>query len=150
MLDLINREIISALKKNSRIPWGQLASTVGISRQALKKRIEWLEYKKYINGYTIITAHEDKDAPAPVQAFLKIRFAEKNDYFKLSRILPTYSNIVASWAITGDWDTIVFVRVQNTEKLSEIREIIVQTGGIDEIETEVILNEIYFSPLTPT
>ena len=29
------------------------------------------------------------------------------------------------------------------EQISEIREVIVETGGIDEIETEVVLNELY-------
>lgn len=146
MLDFINQRIISELKKNSRISWGQLSEIVGISRQALKKRIERLEYKRHIIGYTIITSHEASSHEAPyVQAFLKIRFLKENDCFKLSRIFPSYSNVIASWGITGDWDNIVLVRARNIEQISEIREIIVQTGGIDEIETDVILNELYIN-----
>ena len=143
MLDLINQKIMSELKKNSRIGWGQLSEIVGISRQALKKRIERLEHKRHIIGYTIITGHESSDKTQHVQAFLKIRFLKGNDCFKLSRILSSYSNVVASWAITGDWDNIILVKAHNMEQISDIREAIVETGGIDEIETEVILNELY-------
>ena len=147
MLDFVNQKIISELKKNSRISWGQLSEIVGISRQALKKRIERLEYKRYIIGYTIITSHDETDETACVQAFLKIRFLKENDCFKLSRIFPLYDNVVASWGITGDWDNIVLVRAQTMEQISEIREIIVQTGGIDEIETDVVLNQLYMNKL---
>lgn len=146
MLDIINQKIISELKKNSRISWGRLAEIVGISRQALKKRIERLEYKRQIIGYTIITSHEaSHETPhetSDVKAFLKIRFSKENDCFKLSRIFPSYKNIIASWAITGDWDNILLIKTNSMEQISEIREVIVQTGGIDEIETEVILNEL--------
>ena len=146
MLDIINQKIISELKKNSRIHWGQLAEIVGISRQALKKRIERLEYKRQIIGYTIITSHEASHEVSHeefhVKAFLKIRFYKGNDCFKLSCIFPSYKNIIASWAITGDWDNILLIKANSMEQISEIREVIVQTGGIDEIETEVILNEI--------
>lgn len=145
MLDLINQKIISELKKNSRISWGELSYIVGISRQALKKRIERLEYKRHIIGYTIITAQESSPEPSNVQAFLKIRFSKDNDCFKLSRILPSYDDVVASWAVTGDWDNIVLVKASSMEKISEIREIIVRTGGIDEIETDTVLNELYLS-----
>lgn len=149
MLDLINQEIIANLKKDGRIGWGRLASIVGISRQALKKRVERLEYKQHILGYTIVTSHDTEDSPQRndplVKAFLRIRFAKGNDYFKLSPILATYDNAISAWAITGDWDSVVLVQARNTEMLSEIREIIVKTGGIDEIETEVILNERRFN-----
>ena len=145
MLDLINQKIISELKKNSRISWGELSGIVGISRQALKKRIERLEYKRHIMGYTIITSHESARETSSVQAFLKIRFSKDNDCFKLSRILQSYDNVVASWAITGDWDNMILVRASSMEKISEIREIIVQTGGIDEIETDTVLNELHLT-----
>ena len=143
MLDLINQKIISELKKNSRISWGQLSEIVGISRQALKKRIERLEYKRHIIGYTIITDYEAFNEEPYVQAFLKIRFLKGNDCFKLSHLLPSYRNVIASWAITGDWDNVILIRAKSMEQISEIREVIVETGGIDEIEIEVVLNELY-------
>ena len=161
MLDIINQRIISELKKNSRINWGDLAKIVGISRQALKKRIERLEYKRHIIGYTILTSHEalheaSHEAPheAPheashkasrIRAFLRVRFSKGNDCFKLSLTFNSYKNVIASWGITGDWDSLVLVQAESMEKISEIRELIVQTGGIDEIETEVVLNEFHCS-----
>ena len=148
MLDLINQKIISELKKNSRISWGELSGIVGIFRQALKKRIERLEYKRYIIGYTIVTSHESSHETLGVQAFLKIRFSEENNCLKLSRILssrilPSYDSVIASWSVTGDWDNIILVRANSMKEIEQIREIIVQTGGIDEIETDTVLNELY-------
>lgn len=148
-MDVINREIIAALKRNSRVGWGQLSDQLGISRQALRKRIERLEYTGQILAYTIITAHKDdsgsgnadKDTNA-VRAFLNIRFASGNDCFNLSELLSTYNNIEGMWAMTGNWDMLLLVKAQKMEQISEIREIIVATGGIDEIKTNVVLNDL--------
>ena len=145
-MDVINQSILAALKQNSRIGWGVLAAQLGISRQALRKRIERLELKGQIVGYTIITSHNDEDGDTStsnhVRAFLKIRFAKGNDCFKLSRFLSSYANIVGSWVVTGDWDMIVLLEANRMEQISDIREVIVASGGIDEIETEVVLNRL--------
>lgn len=145
-MDAINQSILAELKQNSRIGWGTLADRVGISRQALKGRVERLEYKGHIVAYTIITAHHEQrqreDQLRSVRAFLKIRFAKGNDCFKLARQMESCTNIVGSWAITGDWDMIILVEAQSLEQISEIREIIVASGGIDEIKTDAVLNEL--------
>ena len=143
-MDLINQGILAALKQNGRIGWGQLAAQLGISRQALRKRIERLEYKNHIRGYTIITSYGEDTAQDPrkdsVSAFLNIRFAKGNDCFKLSQLLSSYQDTAGSWAVTGDWDMVLLVTGKSFEQISAIREAIVATGGIDEIETEAVLN----------
>ena len=145
-LDVINQAILAALKQNGRIGWGALAAQLGISRQALRKRIERLELKGHIVAYTIITSHDDKGSDTDtlnyVRAFLKIRFSKGNDCFKLSQLLASYTNIVGSWAVTGDWDMMILVTAQRLEQISDMREIIVATGGIDEIETDAVLNDL--------
>ena len=147
MIDVIDRKIISELKKNGRMNWGQLAEIVGISRQALKKRTDRLERRRHILGYTIVTSHEDAEKSSHedsgVQAFLKVRFSKGNDCGKLSHTLPSYRNVVASWSIAGDWDAVILVRAGTMEKISEIRDIIVRTGGIDSIKTDVILTTLH-------
>ncbi len=144
-MDLINREILATLKKNGRIGWGDLSSQLGISRQALRKRIERLEYTNQIVSYTIITSHNENqdaehDLKAGVRAFLNIRFSAGNDCFKLSKILSTYKNIEGMWALTGHWDMQVLIEAQKMEQISEVRELIVSTGHIEEIKTNAILN----------
>lgn len=147
MMDPINLKILAELKRNSRIGWGALAATVGISRQSLKKRVERLERKGHILGYTTVTPHQDSAGDeGSVSAFLRIRFAAGNDCFKLSRLFPSYAGVEASWAVTGDWDCVILARTATMEDLSELRELIVGAGGIDEIETEVVLNNLYPKP----
>ncbi|MEX0502771.1 Lrp/AsnC family transcriptional regulator [Alphaproteobacteria bacterium LSUCC0719] len=145
-MDVINQSILAVLKQNGRIGWGALAAQLGISRQALRKRIERLELKGHIVAYTIITSHDDKgsdiDTLNYIRAFLKIRFSKGNDCFKLSQLLGSYTNIVGSWAVTGDWDMMILVTAQRLEQVSDMREIIVATGGIDEIETDAVLNDL--------
>jgi DNA-binding Lrp family transcriptional regulator len=56
--------------------------------------------------------------------------------------MESFTNIVGSWAITGNWDMILLVAAQSLEQISEVREVIVATGGIDEIKTDAVLNEL--------
>jgi hypothetical protein len=37
---------------------------------------------------------------------------------------------------------ILLLAAQSLEQISEVREVIVATGGIDEIETDAVLNEL--------
>lgn len=157
-MDVINRTILSELKKNARISWGQLASVAGVSRQSLRKRIARLEEKGDIAGYTIVTPlqilSKTEHEEGTVRAFLRIRFGKGNNCFKLAKFLSANRDIAASWAVAGDWDNVVLAEAGSMEKISEIREMIVRTGGIEEIETEVVMNELFrrsrgFSDFTP-
>lgn len=144
-MDLINSRIIAELKTNSRISWDDLSEIVGISRPSLMKRVDRLERINVIKGYTILTSHSNSsESPneKKILSFLRIKFSKGSDCFQLSKVFPTYENIISSWAVTGEWDCIVLVQANSMEKISEIREIIVHTGGIEEIETEVVLNDL--------
>ena len=147
MIDAINQAIVSELKQNARIGWGDLAGRVGISRQALKKRVERLEQKGHIKAYTIITSHQQaspgSESSETIRAFFRIRFSKGNSCFKLSQLFSSYENILSAWAIAGNWDALVLVEAGSMEEVSEIREIIVKSGGIDEIRTEVALVQLY-------
>jgi len=141
----IDVAILAALKADGRISLTNLAEKVGISRPALRDRMARMEKKGQILGYTVLTSHEtEKSLPdeSQVKALLHLKFANsENDCFKLSAYLSSYKNVLASWGTTGNWDMIVLVKGGNMETISEIREIIKATGGLDRIETFVVLNE---------
>lgn len=146
-MDSINRDILASLKANSRIAWSDLANKVGISRAALRSRIERMEKKGVILGYTITTSHQaDRRLPnePEIKALLHIKFSGcgSNDCFKLSSHLKSYKNVLASWGVTGAWDMFVLVKGGTMEAISETREIIKATGGVSRIETSVVLNEL--------
>jgi len=142
-MDAINRQIISELKMNARASWGYIASKVGISRQALKMRVDRLEDTGSILGYTVLTAQKTSSKANKVQAILRISFASENDCFKLSKHFSSYSEIQAAWALAGEWDCIVILSAADTKRISDIREIIVGTGGIKEIRTEIFLENLF-------
>ena len=51
-LDDIDRQIINALSRNSRIPLKRLSEQVHLSAPAVSARIEHLEEEGYICGYS--------------------------------------------------------------------------------------------------
>jgi len=53
-LDSLDREIVRLLIENARISYSDIGEKIGISRVAVKNRIQALEQKGIIEGYTTI------------------------------------------------------------------------------------------------
>ena len=62
-----------------------------------------------------------------------------SNYLKFFQHTKIFSLMGDYW----NWDAVILLAADNMETISEIREIIAGTGGIDEIETEVILNWLH-------
>jgi DNA-binding Lrp family transcriptional regulator len=53
-LDNIDRQLIGLLRSNAREPVARLATTIGVSRATVQNRIDKLEKKGVITGYTTL------------------------------------------------------------------------------------------------
>ena len=53
--DKIDTQIINLLSKNARLSYSEIAENIGLSRTAVKARIDALEKKGLIKGYTVVT-----------------------------------------------------------------------------------------------
>ncbi|MDY8109402.1 Lrp/AsnC family transcriptional regulator [Fulvimarina sp. 2208YS6-2-32] len=136
-----DRELIEVLKQDGRISWTNAARTLGLSRIAVQKRVEALRASGRIVGFTVIL-DEPSDQHGSARAFLRIRFGRGNDCFRLSRRFGSDRIVEGLWAVTGDWDAVMLVNAPSLKIISDFRELIVASGGIDEIETEAVLDEL--------
>jgi len=82
-----------------------------------------------------------------VEAFLRIRFSKGNDCFKLFNKIGNHPSVIGAWAVTDPWDAIFHVRGDRLEAISDFRELFASEDGIDEIETEAVLNDLHLYSL---
>lgn len=53
-LDELDNKIVSVVKENARLTYSEIGARVGISRVSVKKRLDALEAKGIIRGYTVL------------------------------------------------------------------------------------------------
>ena len=97
-LDELDQKIIQLLVKNARMSYSDIGEKIGISRVAVKARIQALENKGIIEEYTTII--NPQKINGAVSCYFEIE--TKPDYFKeVTDILNKSSIVTQIYRVTG-------------------------------------------------
>ena len=121
-LDEIDQKIIAILNKNARTPSKEIASElrnsgVDVSDRTIRKRIERLEKNGIIKGYKAvlsgISATDEFEA-----LFIKLKITRSIDSIidSIQNFVKTIPNYLFVASLEGDWNIIVVMRVESSEK----------------------------------
>lgn len=136
-----DRELLALLIEDGRVTWTEAANRLGVSRVAVQNRVAALTESGWIKKFTVHLAN-----PHPIKqgvdAFLRIKFSEEYDCFRLFNKFGNDKLVIDAWSLTGKWDAMFHIRAKQLEEISAFREMIVSNGGIKKIETEAILNNL--------
>lgn len=113
-LDEIDNMLLTLLKKNARSSYSELAEQVGISRVAVKNRIQDMEDIGLISGYEVKIAPKKVDKS--VEFVITISPNPKHYNYVLD-ILGKSNMIQRVQASTGDCKIFAFGVAPNTEKM---------------------------------
>jgi DNA-binding Lrp family transcriptional regulator len=137
-LDDIDKKILKILQTDCRIPLGNIAEELSISKSTVHYRIRRLERREIIEGYhakvNLFKLADD------FQAIILIRAKYGPEYRK--KIANALSKIPGIWAIyevLGDWDYVVLMRADNREQfIKELDSRVEGTNLIERTNTTVI------------
>ncbi len=112
-LDRIDREILRLLHQQGRLPVVELAKAVNLTTSPCSERVKRLEKEGYISGYHA-ELNPDK-LGLDVQVFIHIRLDQTNFsiFQKFSDAVAVIPEIEACYSLSGDFDTMIKVRVKN-------------------------------------
>lgn len=115
-MDHIDRQLLSMLQENARIPLKQLAEKVYLSSPAVGARIERLEKKGIIKGY-----HTDIDwlkLGNHITAFINLEVApaQKPEFYPFIKACP---NVMECNCVTGNFSMMIKVCFKSTMELDE-------------------------------
>ena len=135
MADSLDNRILEILKKDSRCPFVDIASRLGVSEGTIRSRVRKLTEDGTIRGFTIKTSSKN------VKALVEIRIDVNTDTEEIAKELAEYSGVSEVYEVTGDQDIIAIVDVESSHQLNEIIEKVRHYDSIISTRTRLILKE---------
>ncbi len=123
-LDEVDQKIIAILNKNARTPSKEIASQlrnsgVDVSDRTIRKRIERLEKNGIIKGYkAVLTEVSISDEFEALFLKFKITRSIEGIVESVKEYVSALSNYLFIATIDGEWNMIIVMKIENTEKNS--------------------------------
>ena len=139
-LDELDRKILDLLTQNARYSYSELGERLGVSRVAIKNRMDALEARGVIEGYTVIVNPQRLGSAVSCYCELEVRPAAFAEVVRLLSECPTVTQI---YRVTGACRLHVHAVAADQEELerlmSEVRDAL---PGVLSISTHVILSRV--------
>ena len=139
-LDDKDMDILSLLKKNAKNTTQQISRELNIPITTVHNRIKKLESSGIIEKYTVVL--NQRKLGRKVSARLMIRVTKLADQFKICNEVLNLEAVEKVYQITGDYDIVASVRVNDIEDLHSL--IMTQLRTMPEIRntsTTIVLKE---------
>ena len=137
IIDGRDKELIALLRTNSRESTSNLARKLGMSRTTVTNRIERLEKRGIIAGYTVQLS--DAHERGQIQAHVMISSDPKHSA-NIVRALNKISAIRALHAVNGVYEMLALVSAESTQHLDEVLDQVGNTPGISKTTSSIILS----------
>ncbi len=139
-LDELDRKIVELLIKNARMSYSDIGEAVGISRVAVKSRIQALEEKGVIDGYTTIVN------PQKISGALSCYFDIETEPAALQQVTETLAAcpmVTQLYRVTGRSRIHVHAVAAGQEEMEDfIRNVLDPLEGVLSAESSIILTRI--------
>ena len=138
-LDEIDRKLIEALMNNSRSSMRQLAAKLDVALGTIRNRLERLEKEEVIKGYNVVLDPAKVGWEMTVIVGLRIT---KGKMIDVQKRIAEDPRVFLVYDVTGDYDSFVIAKVQNTDDLNDLTKGVLTSKGIERSLTHVVLNTV--------
>jgi len=135
-MDDLDAKIVAALRHDARAPLSTLAALVGITRATLRLRMQKLEQRGDIIGYSVVTKADM--AAQPVRALMMLEIEGRGTERIVARIsgLPEVSAVHST---NGKWDLVLEIGTLTLLELDRVISDIRRFDGVQSSETSILL-----------
>ena len=128
VLDAADRALLALLRDDSRAPTAELARKLGLSRTTVQSRMERLQRRRVITGFTV-TVPDELEANL-VRAHVLITLAPKRSA-AIEAALRRIAEVRVLHSVSGPFDLIAIVAATS---IGELDALIDRIGGLDGVE----------------
>ncbi len=143
IMENLKKELIDLLVENARYTASELASIVGVEKNAVEKAMKELEDDGVIVKYAAILNTEVMTA-TKVQALIEVKVAPQklNGFDSYAEEIYNFSEVKSLYLMSGGFDLAVFVEGNTLTDISKfISEKLSVIDGITSVQTHFILKK---------
>lgn len=139
-LDKLDQKILRLLVENARMSYSEIGERVGVSRVAVKARIQALEQRGVIEEYTTII--NPQKINGAVSCYFELEFSPET-FAQAASLLKENETVTQIYRVTGKNKLHVHAVAASGEEMERlIREVIDPLPGMTECSCNMILSRI--------
>ncbi len=136
-VDAIDHQLIRLLREDGRRSFSEMAPEVGLSVAAVKRRVDRLRELGVITGFTVQVDHTKLGWA--IEAFTELRYAGATSVGEIMGTTAKLPEVQAAFAIAGDPDALVQVRVRDVKHLQEVIDTLRSSGKVTGTKTLMVV-----------
>jgi Lrp/AsnC family transcriptional regulator, leucine-responsive regulatory protein len=137
-MDLVDRQLLDALRANARATYAELAKIVGLSAPAAHERVAKLEAAGVITGYHAAVSPEALGYA--MNALIGIFITDSADPDEITASLTALDVVEDCWFVAGEETFVVKVGVLDVSGLEATIRALNSTPGVARTRTTVVLS----------
>lgn len=136
-MDDLDDRILDLLRRDGRAPFTAIAEALDTSEATVRTRVKRLVDEGVIRQFTV------RVRGANLRALVEVQVAANVDSGKLAHAIHGLDGVEEVWELTGEWDIVALVNVDDTDELNAVVDGVRRLGSATATRTRVILNEHY-------
>ena len=136
-MDGMDTRLIAALRADARATVSELAATLGVSRTTVRARMDRLQARGDIVGFSVVL--KEDVAQSPVRGLMMMAIAGRGTA-KILRQLQGMPEVRGLHSTNGRWDAIIEIGVETLEVFDKTLNRIREIDGVTESETSLLLS----------
>jgi DNA-binding Lrp family transcriptional regulator len=129
--------LIAILRENARAPTAEIARRLGVSRTTVQSRLERLERRGVIAGYTLRLSEEQTRSLLRAHILLTIVPKLIGEVEAGLREIPAVRTL---HSVSGNFDMIAIIEAKSVGELDELADRIGALEGVERTSTSLILS----------
>ena len=134
-MDDLDRQILSILRRDARLPYTQIAERVGTSEGTVRNRVDHMVEGGIIERFTIATSTGN------VKAMIEVSVGVDVDTAAVSDRLAEWEQVDFVWQVSGDADIVLVVDAIDTESVNDLITCARRLEEVKNTTTRLILDE---------
>ncbi len=138
-MDDKDKQILKYLLADARQSARQLSLRLGVSTVTIISRINKLEEKKIIKGYSARLDHELLGYG--ITAIIEVK-TNQGKMLEIENKIAKHENVIAVYDITGNTDTMIIAKFKDREDLSIFVKKLSAIANVENTLTHIVLNTV--------
>jgi DNA-binding Lrp family transcriptional regulator len=134
-LDVLDSRILALLKTDSRMPYTEMAKTLGLSEGAVRQRVKGLMESNVIKRFTVETSENSPTALVLISASAKVPVP------KVARDISSLVGVDSVAEVAGQFDVSVVVTGSDVSSVNQCIDAIRGLEGVQSTNTFFVLRK---------